>query len=188
MQAKNGDGSGWSVDAARTTELETDEGRARMRVKRIDRDACKARALRPVVFVLAVAFSLSGCLGFNTKEIRRGYVVEPQSLAQVKEGMGAPQVLEILGNPSTTSTVGGSAWYYVSQVVDQTFAFTAPEITDQRVVAIYFDGSRKVTRKADYGLRDGKVFDFVSRTTPTGGNDGSFVRNLFGSIKLFNHE
>lgn len=177
-----------------STEWDTDERRARMRAMRIQTRipyrAGRSHALRLFALALAglAALSLSGCLGFNTREVHRGYVVEPQSLAQVRQGMAAPQVLEILGNPSTTSTVGGSAWYYVSQVVDQTFAFTAPEVTDQRVVAIYFDGTKKVTRKADYGLKDGKVFDFVSRTTPTGGNDQNFVRTLFDSIKLFNHE
>ena len=137
-----------------------------------------------------LAMPLTGCLGINyaTREVTRGYVVDPQSLAQVRPGMPAQQVLDILGNPSTTSTVGGSAWYYISQVVDQTFAFSAPQVTDQRVVAIYFDGSKKVTRKADYGIKDGKVFDFVSRTTPTGGNDQNFIRNVVSSLKLFNHD
>lgn len=146
------------------------------------------RSVRSIVIAIAAALCLAGCLGFNTREIRRGYVVDPQSLAQVKQGMTAPQVLEILGNPSTTSTVGGGAWYYISQIVDQSFAFTAPEITDQRVVAVYFDANKKVIRKADYGLKDGKVFDFVSRTTPTGGNDGNVVRNLVNGLKIFGHE
>lgn len=146
------------------------------------------RSGRVVAIIVAAGLCLSGCLGLNTREIRRGYVIEPQTLAQVTPGMAAPQVLEILGNPSTTSTVGGGAWYYISQIVDQTFAFTAPEITDQRVVAIYFDANKKVIRKADYGLKDGKVFDFVSRRTPTGGNDGNVVRNLFNGLRLFGHE
>lgn len=175
-----------------STGSDTDERRARMRPMWMNGGHAGKRpeysTRRRLAFVLGASLCLSGCLGFNEREIRRGYVVEPQSLAQVKQGMPAPQVLEILGNPSTTSTVGGSAWYYVSQVVDQTFAFTSPEITDQRVVAIYFDGGKKVVRKADYGLKDGKVFDFVSRTTPTGGRDDHFIQNVFGSIKLFNHE
>ena len=45
------------------------------------------------------------------------------------------------------------------------------EVIDQRVIAVYFDKDRRVARLANYGLKDGKVFDFVSQTTPTGGEE-----------------
>jgi hypothetical protein len=32
---------------------------------------------------------------------------------------------------------------------------------------------------ANYGLEDGRVIDLVSRTTPTGGKDFSFITQLF---------
>jgi outer membrane protein assembly factor BamE (lipoprotein component of BamABCDE complex) len=53
------------------------------------------------------------------------------------------------------------------------------QMTDQRVVAVYFDKHKRVERLADYALKDGRVFDFVSRTTPTGGKDTGFVVGLF---------
>jgi outer membrane protein assembly factor BamE (lipoprotein component of BamABCDE complex) len=56
------------------------------------------------------------------------------------------------------------------------------QVVDQRVVAIYFDKTRRVERLANYGLKDGRVFDFVSRTTPTGGKDYAYVNAMF---KLF---
>ena len=49
------------------------------------------------------------------------------------------------------------------------------EVVDQRVVAVYFDKDRRVERLANYGLKDGKVFDFVSQTTPTGGQELSYL-------------
>ena len=55
-------------------------------------------------------------------------------------------------------------------------------VVDQRVIAIYFDKERKVTRLANYGLKDGKVFDFISQTTPTGGQE----RSLLGGMLKFN--
>ena len=48
-------------------------------------------------------------------------------------------------------------------------SFLPQKVIDQRVVAVYFDKDRRVQRLANYGLKDGKVFDFVSRTTPSGG-------------------
>ena len=56
------------------------------------------------------------------------------------------------------------------------------QVVDQRVVAVYFDQNRRVERLANYGLQDGKVFDFVSRTTPTGGKDVAYLNAMF---KLF---
>ena len=44
-----------------------------------------------------------------------------------------------------------------------------------------------MTQIANYGLQDGRIFDFVSRTTPTGGKDFSFLSQLFaaaGNVSL----
>lgn len=133
--------------------------------------------------VLAVAASLGGCLGYDG-EVQRGYVVDSRSLASVTPGTPAEKVLTDLGTPSTTSTVGGDAWYYVSQKVDRSLAFSPPEVTDQHVLAVYFS-NKKVTRVANYGLEDGKVIDMITRTTPTGGAEQGFVKNLFRSFLRF---
>ncbi len=45
------------------------------------------------------------------------------------------------------------------------------KVVDQRVFAVYFDKNRRVERLANYGLKDGKVFDFIGRTTPSGGQE-----------------
>jgi outer membrane protein assembly factor BamE (lipoprotein component of BamABCDE complex) len=47
------------------------------------------------------------------------------------------------------------------------------------VVAVYFDKNRRVQRLANYGLQDGRLFDFVSRTTPTGGKDYAYINAMF---------
>jgi outer membrane protein assembly factor BamE (lipoprotein component of BamABCDE complex) len=51
-------------------------------------------------------------------------------------------------------------------------------VVDQRVIAVYFDRNRKVQRLAEYGIKDGKVFDFISRTTPTSGSDLNVINGL----------
>jgi len=40
-----------------------------------------------------------------------------------------------------------------------------------------------VERLANYGLRDGKVFDFISRTTPTSGQELSYLNYIFKIFK-----
>jgi outer membrane protein assembly factor BamE (lipoprotein component of BamABCDE complex) len=59
------------------------------------------------------------------------------------------------------------------------------KMTDQSVLAVYFDKSGKVDRIANYGMKDGKVFDFVSRTTPTGGSEPNFLRNMMTGLFRF---
>ncbi len=89
------------------------------------------------------------------------------ALEQIPLGASQEQVLLVLGTPSTVATVSGEAFYYISQKADRPIAFMKTNITDQRVIAVYFDRNRRVQRLAEYGMKDGKVFDFVSRTTPT---------------------
>jgi outer membrane protein assembly factor BamE (lipoprotein component of BamABCDE complex) len=132
---------------------------------------------------IALALSLGGCLGYDGT-VQHGYVLDQRALDQVKTGASAEQVLHILGTPSTTSTVGGDAWYYITQKTERTVQFMNPTVTDQRVVAVYF-ANKRVTRVANYGLQDGVVFDFVSRTTPTGGQEPSFVLNALKGLLRF---
>ena len=62
-------------------------------------------------------------------------------------------------------------------------ATTELAVTDQRVIAVYFDRSRKVQRLAEYGLKDGHVFDFVTQTTPTSGNDLNVVTSVLHNLQ-----
>jgi outer membrane protein assembly factor BamE (lipoprotein component of BamABCDE complex) len=59
-------------------------------------------------------------------------------------------------------------------------------VVDQTVLAVYFDQEQQVTQVANYGMQDGRLFDFVSRTTPTAGRDFSFVSQLFSAAGNFN--
>jgi outer membrane protein assembly factor BamE (lipoprotein component of BamABCDE complex) len=57
--------------------------------------------------------------------------------------------------------------------------FLGESVVDQKVTAVYFTPGLKVERVALYGLQDGRVFDFISRTTPAGGSDQNFLGQLF---------
>ena len=135
--------------------------------------------------VLCGAFTVSGCLGYDG-DFDRGYQVDEDTLSQVKVGATTkPEALTLLGTPSTTSTVGGDAWYYIGQQMQHTLSFMPVQMTDQHVLAVYFDKNGKVERIANYGMKDGKVFDFVSRTTPTGGSEPDFLKNVMGGLFKF---
>ncbi|WP_159726711.1 outer membrane protein assembly factor BamE [Methylosinus sp. Ce-a6] len=142
------------------------------------------RQARSLAALVLVAAPLAGCLGYDGV-INRGAIVEERKVAQVKVGMSAQQVLALLGTPSTTSTIGGDAWYYFSQRIERQLAFMPPEVADQHILAVYFDKAKKVQRIADYGLKDGKVVDFLARTTPTAGAEFNFIRNMLAKLTSF---
>jgi outer membrane protein assembly factor BamE (lipoprotein component of BamABCDE complex) len=138
------------------------------------------RGLAAYALVFALALPLGGCLG---ETFQRGYVLPEGALEQIRLGASQEQVLIVLGTPSTVAPVSGEAFYYISQTATRAASFLPTTITDQRVVAVYFDRDRRVQRVASYGMRDGKIFDFVSRTTPTAGSDMNFVKQLFSTIQ-----
>lgn len=95
-------------------------------------------------------------------------------------------MLIVLGTPSTVATISGEVFYYISQKAQRQAAFMPYENVDQRVVAVYFDKSSRVSRLANYGMKDGKVFDFMSQTTPTGGEELNYLRALFKNVSVGN--
>src|ERR1700710_512620 len=131
---------------------------------------------------LALAGSLGGCIGYDG-DFDRGYQLDETALAKVQVGKtDKREALAEMGTPSTTSTIGGDAWYYIGQKMHRALAFMPAETKDQSVLAVYFDKGGRVTRIANYGMKDGKVFDFVSRTTPTGGQEPSFLKNVMTGL------
>jgi outer membrane protein assembly factor BamE (lipoprotein component of BamABCDE complex) len=127
------------------------------------------------IAALALGLMLGGCF---TQNYQRGYILAEGALEQIPLGAPQEQVLITLGTPSTVATVSGEVFYYISARTEQTSFF--PEKTlDQRVVAVYFDKNRRVQRVANYGVEDGKVFDYISRTTPTGGQELNYLSYVF---------
>jgi outer membrane protein assembly factor BamE (lipoprotein component of BamABCDE complex) len=133
----------------------------------------------------ATAIALtSGLIGCASEPITRGYILDEKALSEVKPGTDAQKVLQTMGSPSTVSTVGNQTWYYISQTTTQRVKFLDPTVVDQRVLAINFNKNMKVEKIANYGLQDGVLFDFISRTTPTGGTELSVVRQLIRGTGL----
>ena len=151
-----------------------------------------SKAIVGLASALAVTAALSGCnsskmLGdLNPSEtFTQGYIVDQQALDSVPVGSSREQVLLALGTPSTTATFDNEVFYYISQTRRRSIAFEKPKLVDQKVLAVYFGPDNRVARIANYGLKDGRIFDFVSRTTPTGGKDQNFLAQVIsGAGKL----
>ena len=137
-----------------------------------------ARRIKRLGAVAVIGLALAGC----AEQFQKGYILPDGALEQIPIGASQDQVLIVMGTPSTVATLSGEVFYYISQRTERRVAFMNQDITDQRVIAIYFDKNRQVQRVASYGLQDGKIFDFISRTTPTSGQEVSYLTPLFRLI------
>jgi outer membrane protein assembly factor BamE (lipoprotein component of BamABCDE complex) len=138
--------------------------------------AARWRGLRAAAAIALVCATLGGCTG---EQFQKGYILPAGALEQIPIGASQDQVLIVMGTPSTVATLSGEVFYYISQRSERKVAFMNQQVVDQRVIAIYFDKNRQVQRLANYGLQDGKIFDFISRTTPTSGQELSYLTPLF---------
>ena len=114
---------------------------------------------RLAAVALAAGFLLGGC--FQQVQ-HRGYVLPEGALEQIPLGATQEQVLIVLGTPSTVATVSGEVFYYISQRAERAAQFMPREVTDQRVIAVYFDRSRRVERLANYGLQGWQAYSTLS--------------------------
>jgi outer membrane protein assembly factor BamE (lipoprotein component of BamABCDE complex) len=125
---------------------------------------------------LAVAVSLSSCQTGDV--IQNGYVVDEQTLALAPVGSSREQVMLSLGSPSATATFDAEVFYYISQKRTRVAAFMKPKLVEQNILAVYFTKDGEVERLANYKLEDGRVVDMLSKTTPTGGSEMTFLLRL----------
>ncbi|GAB1716415.1 MAG: SmpA/OmlA [Nitrobacter sp.] len=132
--------------------------------------------MRATLAATLLCAAMAGCTG---EQFQKGYILPPGALEQIQIGASQDQVLIVMGTPSTVATLNGQVFYYISQRAERKVAFMPQKVTDQRVIAIYFDKNRQVIRLANYGMKDGKIFDFISRTTPTSGQEISYLQPLF---------
>jgi outer membrane protein assembly factor BamE (lipoprotein component of BamABCDE complex) len=137
--------------------------------------AVRWRGLRAAAAVVLLCAVVAGC----GEQFQKGYILPPGALEQIPIGASQDQVLIVMGTPSTVATLDGEVFYYISQRADRPVAFMNQKVVDQRVIAIYFDKNRQVRRLANYGLKDGKIFDFIARTTATSGQELSYLAPLF---------
>jgi outer membrane protein assembly factor BamE (lipoprotein component of BamABCDE complex) len=138
------------------------------------------RGLRTAAAVVLLCAVMGGC----GEQFQKGYILPPGALEQIPIGASQDQVLIVMGTPSTVATLNGEVFYYISQRSERPIAFMTDHIVDQRVIAVYFDKKRQVRRLANYGLKDGMIFDFISRTTPTSGQEINYVAPLFKALNI----
>jgi outer membrane protein assembly factor BamE (lipoprotein component of BamABCDE complex) len=143
--------------------------------------ARQAGGLRSMALAALVGIACTACAETITKH---GHLFQESELQQITPGMSTEQVRTSLGTPTTTASVGsGTAFYYISSVEGQSMFF-APTEKDRKIVAVYFSQLGAVDRVAQYGLKDGKVFDYIKNETPAHAKDEGLLKQLFRNLGL----
>lgn len=131
------------------------------------------------ILFAAVALAAAGCSPIT---MRHGHHFQESDLQQVQPGMSQDAVRLALGTPDTTSTVSGNAAFYYISSTTQQMAFMKPTETDRKVLAVYFNPVGTVDRVAHYGKKDGKLFDYVKRETPSHAKDTGLIGQILRGI------
>lgn len=115
----------------------------------------------------------------------RGYLADPQAVAQVTPGKSTKaDVTRLMGSPSTISTFDPNVWYYINRQTDQV-AFFDPTLLNQRVYVVQFDqhGTVKDLQTRD---NDTHEVEMIDRTTPAPGRELTFFEQLIGNFGATN--
>ncbi|WP_336276994.1 outer membrane protein assembly factor BamE [Bartonella sp. CB178] len=139
---------------------------------------CKLSTLLLVTSMAAI----SGCGIINSSGssqiYREGYILDNNALDFIPVGSSQEQVILTLGTPSLKTKYDNDVFYYISQTRYRGMKFMKARIIDRKVLAIYFDQNKQVSKIANYGLQDGQVFDFITQTTSTATRDQSFLKKI----------
>jgi len=133
--------------------------------------------------VLAAGLALGGLAGCSPVVAYQGFQAIDVKPQDIKVGQDTRStVLTKLGSPTATSTFDKDTWFYISQLRSQT-SFYDPKTIRRDVVAIAFDHDTEQVKSVNsYTLRDGRVFAYNGRETPTRGREMTVLEQMLGSI------
>jgi outer membrane protein assembly factor BamE (lipoprotein component of BamABCDE complex) len=142
-----------------------------------------ATAIAGAFIALGLALSLGGCVATVDQ---RGNLPEADKIAQLQPGSTTrDQVVKILGTPSSTGIFDDKSWYYISRKTKRV-AFFDPDVLDQQVYVVNFDGKGVVNSVDHKDLKDGRDIEPAPGATPAPGRELTFVEQVLGNIGRFN--
>ena len=118
--------------------------------------------------------------------VREAVDVGPRKTVRILTLLDRDRELGVEGDPVTAVVARAERQRELDRSrVDMVREYVETERCRMDFLAVYFGEDGRVTQIANYGLKDGRVFDFISRTTPAGGSDQNFVGQLFRGLGTF---
>lgn len=146
------------------------------------------RARAPVMaFAVLSAAGMALPAGCSPTLDNNGNIPLVEVVDKVKPGkQNREQVASMLGSPSTRATFQqNQIWYYIGKRTES-LAFFRPTVIEHKVVEIRFDGAGIVKEVKLHDAKAAKKIELVERTTPTKGNELTFMEQLIGNLGRFN--
>src|SRR3954452_22392965 len=139
-----------------------------------------------IVRLPALALALASVAGCSGTVDQRGNLPEADKLAEIQPGTTTrDQVVKILGTPSSTGVFDEQSWFYISRKTKQ-LAFFSPDVLDQQVYVVRFDGNGVVASVDRKDLQDGRDIEPVPGATPAPGRELTFLEQILGNMGRFN--
>ncbi len=134
------------------------------------------------LLTLVIAISLTAC---KTTRTTHGQVIGERQLTALKPGIHQkPDVRAILGSPSTTSTLNGNRWFYVTANGTQK-PLKGAEIENQTVLILDFDDKDTLTQLNQRNANDnGTEVIPAAGETPTQGEKLGIMEQLLQNLGL----
>lgn len=148
-------------------------------------------ALPARISALLLVVLLAGCSvdtsGFLSHPVQaRGNRVDPDVLAQLVPGTSTRNdALALLGSPSARAAFDDNTWLYIGELTKPVIGATNA-IHDQQTVTLAFDQTGILRGVQTKGLTDSVPVELATRTTPSPGNESSFLQQLLGNVGRFN--
>lgn len=118
-------------------------------------------------------------------QAQRGQLITDEELAQLKTGETAkPEVLSMLGTPTSVSAFDADQWYYIGEDTKQSGIYNAETVT-RRVVSLKFDETGVLKDKSVLGKEDGQDIAMRPGATKVLSKEPNVLQQLIGNVGRF---
>lgn len=146
------------------------------------------QALFRLLSLLLIVAPLAACdpPAFMSYPIQaRGNHVDEAQIKELVPGTSTTKdVTSLIGSPTAHATFDDNTWIYISERTKPVIAGTQA-VEGQQVVALTFDDSGVLKSVARKTQDDSMPVSVVSRTTPSPGDEASFLQQLLGNVGKF---
>ena len=113
-----------------------------------------------------------------------GNMPSDDQINEVKVGQTQDTVRELLGSPSSVSSLDENEWVYMSSTLKKV-AFLTPKIMNRDILTIRFDKDGKVQKITRLDEKDGVLINPDKDETQSGGHNPGFFKKYFGGVGTF---
>lgn len=134
-------------------------------------------------FLSLLTFFITAC-SHDTFLVHNGNMPAQEKIDLVKAGQTKEQVEQILGTPSSVTTLDGDTYIYMSSTVRK-IAFCNPEVLERDVLTIHFNHEGLVDKISALDETDEQQIEIDQAQTETVGHKIGFFKKYFGGVGTY---